>query len=171
MPNHAARNPTVCPLCPGPHSKAEHCCPNPTCPKKGNLRLVLNCCRASPACCPNCSEDNSAGYRDCTAHPIPTPYEPVAAPGPVVSFAPVPQLAPPPVLTPARASDQDAMDTQPNYTRHYQTTTPPLPGLESPVEFTTPRTPVHPALMGPSGSTSRIDRPQPYEEPSLSPVF
>ena len=48
------KNPTACPLCAGLHSKAEHGCRNPTCPKEGNLRPVLNCCIASPARCPNC---------------------------------------------------------------------------------------------------------------------
>ena len=67
------KNPTVCSLCAGPHAKAEDRCPNSTCPKGGNLKPVLNCCIASPARCPNCSEDNSAGYRDCTACPIPPP--------------------------------------------------------------------------------------------------
>ena len=67
------KNPTVCPLCAGPHAKAEHRCPNPTCPKGGNLKPVLNCCIASPARCPNCSKDHSAGYRDCTARPVPPP--------------------------------------------------------------------------------------------------
>ena len=65
------KNPTVCPLCACSHIKAEHRCPNPTCPKGGNLKPVLNCCIASPARCPNCSEDHSAGYRDWTARPVP----------------------------------------------------------------------------------------------------
>ena len=55
------KNPTVCPLRAGPHAKAEHLCPNPTCRKEGNLKAVLNCCIASPAHWPNCSEDHSAG--------------------------------------------------------------------------------------------------------------
>ena len=56
--------PNVCPLCAGHHTKAEHRCPNPTCPIGGNLKPVLNCCIASPARCPNHFEDHSAGYRD-----------------------------------------------------------------------------------------------------------
>ena len=74
------QNPTVCPLCTGSHTKAEHRCPNPTCPKGGNLKPVLNCCIASPARCPNCSEDHSAGYRDCTARPVPPPRGAPSAP-------------------------------------------------------------------------------------------
>ena len=47
---------------------------------------------------------------------------------------------------------------------------PPPPGLESPLEFATPRAPLRPALMGPSGSTTRTGRPQPNGEPSPSPA-
>ena len=50
--NPRCKNPTVCPLCAGSHTKAEHRCPNPTCPKGGNLKPVLNCYIASPARCP-----------------------------------------------------------------------------------------------------------------------
>ena len=67
------KNSTICPLCAGPHAKTEHRCPNPTCPRGGNLKPVLNCCIASPARCPNCSEDHSVSYRDCTARPVPPP--------------------------------------------------------------------------------------------------
>ena len=52
------KNPTICPLCAGPHAKTEHRCPNPTCSRGGHLKLVLNCCIASPARCSNCSEDH-----------------------------------------------------------------------------------------------------------------
>ena len=74
------KNPTVCPLCASSHTGAGHCCPNPTCPKGGNLKPVLNCCIASPARCPNCFKDHSAGYRDCTARPVPPP---IMAPAPL----------------------------------------------------------------------------------------
>ena len=164
------KNLTVTPLCAGPHSQAEHRCPNPTCPKDGNLRPVRNCCIASPACCPNCSEDHSAGYGDCSARLVPAPRDPQAAPGPVISFASAPQPAPSPFHAPTSAEDPDAMVTQPDNARPQWAATPEPPGLESPVEFTTHRAPVRPALMGPSGSAPRIGRPQPDEEPSPSPT-
>ena len=44
----------VCSICALHHRKTEHRCPNPTCPKEGNLRPVANCCSASPAHCANC---------------------------------------------------------------------------------------------------------------------
>ena len=47
---------------------------------------------------------------------------------------------------------------------------PPSPCLESPLEFATPTAPLCPVLMGPSGSTARIGRPQPDGEPSPSPA-
>ena len=77
MSNPRCKNPTICPLCAGPHAKAEHRCPNPTCPRGGNLKPVFNCCIASPARCPNYSEDHSASYRDCTASPVPPPVLPL----------------------------------------------------------------------------------------------
>src|SRR5712664_1919855 len=67
------KNPVICPLCAGSHSKADHRCSNPSCSKGGNLKPVLNCCIASPAHCANCEEDHSARYRDCPARPAPPP--------------------------------------------------------------------------------------------------
>ena len=43
------------------------------------------------------------------------------------------------------------------------------PGLESPLEFATPRVPLRPTLMGPSGSTTRTGRHQPDGESSPLP--
>ena len=43
------KNPTVYPLCAGSHWKAEYWCPNPTCPRGGNLKPVLDYCIASTA--------------------------------------------------------------------------------------------------------------------------
>jgi hypothetical protein len=60
----------TCPLCSLAHSKSAHRCPNPTCPKGGNIKPILNCCPSSAACCPNCKEDHSARYRDCPARPV-----------------------------------------------------------------------------------------------------
>ena len=67
------KNPTVCSLCAGPHPKSQHHCSNPSCLKEGNLKPTLNCCVASPACCPNSGEAHSASYRDCSARPVPPP--------------------------------------------------------------------------------------------------
>ena len=62
----------TCPFCGLHPTKAAHRCPNPVCPKGGNLRPVLACCEISPAKCPNCGEPHSARYRDCSARPVPT---------------------------------------------------------------------------------------------------
>jgi len=44
---------------------------NPTCPRTGNLKPVVNCCSSSPAGCAHCGEDHSALYRDCPERPVP----------------------------------------------------------------------------------------------------
>jgi len=59
----------VCSICTLHHGKAEHRCPNPTCPKEGNLRPVANCCSASPAHCANCGDDHPATDPACPARP------------------------------------------------------------------------------------------------------
>jgi len=66
----------VCPFCSLSHTKAEHRCPNPSCPKGGKLRPVLTCCPSSVACCPNCQEEHSARSRDCPSRPKTTPETP-----------------------------------------------------------------------------------------------
>jgi len=65
-----AETPT-CPLCSLQHTKAEHRCPNPSCPSGGNLKAILRCCLASPARCSNCGEAHSARSRDCPERPPP----------------------------------------------------------------------------------------------------
>jgi len=63
----------VCPFCSLAHTKEEHRCPNPSCPKGGNLQLILDCCPSSVACCPNCQEEHSARSRDCPSLPKTAP--------------------------------------------------------------------------------------------------
>ena len=45
-------NHPVCAICALHHKKTQHSCPNPTCPKEGNLRPVADCCSASPPTVP-----------------------------------------------------------------------------------------------------------------------
>ena len=171
MSKPLCKNPTVCPLCAGPQAKAEHRCPNPTCPRGGNLKPVLNCCIASPARYPNCSEDHSAGYRDCMARPIPPPVVP-----PTSWRRRQPPLLP---LT-AHLSSPSASYLRPIqtlWTPNQMKQDPPLPlphtpppGLESPLEFATPKAPLRPALMDPSRSTTRTGRPHPDGELTPSPA-
>ena len=106
------KNPTVYPLCAGSHSQGEHRSPNLTCPKSGNLKPVLNCCIASPARCPNCSEDHSAGYRDCTPRPVPLPCSPPGAPEADAFASDAPRRTPQPIARPLLSSNPDATDTQ-----------------------------------------------------------
>ena len=69
-----------CPFCSLTHTKAEHRCPNPSCPEGGNLRPVLACCPSSVACCPNCQEEHSARSNDCPSRPKATPEAPELRP-------------------------------------------------------------------------------------------
>ena len=166
------KNPTVCPLCAGSHTKAEHHYPNSTCLKGGTLKPVLNCCIASPARCPNCSEDHSAGYRDCPAHPGRTL---VMAPAPLKRGQPPRPPSPDIHLSSPLDNCFPLIQTLwiPNRTNQdppFRPLHPTPPGLDSPPEFATPRAPLRPALMGPSGSATRTGRPQPEGEPSPSPA-
>ena len=78
----------VCPICALHHKKTEHRCPNPTCPKGGNLRPVASCCSASPPHCANCGDDHPATDPSCPARPKrtqgelppPTPHRSVHPP-------------------------------------------------------------------------------------------
>jgi len=70
----------ICPFCSLTHTKAEHRCPNPSCPKGGNLQPILPCCPSSVACCPNCQEEHSARSRDCPSRPKVTPEAPELRP-------------------------------------------------------------------------------------------
>jgi len=59
----------IYPLCSLQHSKAEHRCPNPSCPSGSNLKATLNCCLAYPARYSNCGGAHSARSRDCPEGP------------------------------------------------------------------------------------------------------
>ena len=136
--------PTVCSLCSGPHPKSQHRCSNPSCPKEGNLKCSMNCCVASPACCPNCGEAHRASYRDSSARPFPPP---ASSP-----------------LLPA----VEAMDVLPDAPAHPRPNTP-SGGLAHPIDLTTLRVAPRPLLAIPSAPSSiRTGRPLPAEEPSPS---
>src|SRR5437879_5207162 len=70
---------STCPLCTNSHSRRSHRCPNPTCPKMGNIKSVPDCCPASPLRCSNCDDPHTAFDKDCPSRPTPTiapAYEP-----------------------------------------------------------------------------------------------
>ena len=75
----------VCPICALHHRKTEHRCPNPTCPKEGNIRPVANCCSASPPHCANCGGDHPATDPSCPARPRRTQDAPPLPPRPQTS--------------------------------------------------------------------------------------
>ena len=86
----------TCPFCSLNHTKAQHRCPNPSCPKGANLKPVLDCCPAAPAKCPNCGKPHSARSRDCSQPPRP-PQPPQQTP-----------------IAPPLQSDAYTMDTAPD---------------------------------------------------------
>jgi len=73
IPSRCPSTLPVCPFCTLSHTKADHRCPNPSCPMGGNRRPVLACCPSSVACCPKCQEEHSAHSRDCPSRPKTTP--------------------------------------------------------------------------------------------------
>ena len=78
----------VCPICALHHKKTEHRCPNPTCPKEGNLRPVAGCCSASPPHCANCGDDHPATYPSCPARPRLSSLNPCPPPRPQNAHSP-----------------------------------------------------------------------------------
>jgi len=44
----------TCPMCAGEHRLKEHKCVSPTCPKKGNKKIVVNWCPVTPSKCITC---------------------------------------------------------------------------------------------------------------------
>ena len=112
MSNPAARTLPYAPSVLAPMPKPEHRCPYPTCPRGGNLKPVLNCCIASPARCPNCSEDHAASYKDCTARAIPPPRTAHDATEAEEAAAPAPHRPPQPAPCPLTSTDPDAIDLQ-----------------------------------------------------------
>jgi len=63
----------VCPICSLNHTRAMHRCPNPTCPRGGNLKAAPGCCSSSPPRCANCGGAHTATHRDCDSRPTPPP--------------------------------------------------------------------------------------------------
>ena len=105
------------------------------------------------------------------AQPVPLPRNPPDEPEAEATASAGPQLPPQSAARPLSPSAPDAMDTQSDDSRpHARSSTPPPPGLESPLEFTTPKPLLCAALMGPSGSTTRSSRPNLLETKSL-PYF
>jgi len=97
----------TCPFCSLQHNKAEHQCPNPSCPKERNLKPILNCCLTSPGKCPKCGAPHSVRSTDCPKRPPPT----------------VPRRESPPEVTQALI-DAERMDVLPDTPCHE-----PLPSL------------------------------------------
>jgi len=150
----------ICPLCSLQHTKAEHCCPNPSCPSGGNLKAILGCCLASPARCSNCWEAHSPRSRDCPERP-PPPALP-AAPAIQENQA---------VLDPDQIDvHPDAQPADPSRPAAPRSNTPPQ-GLLPPFQEETPRAPrttiVAPPAMTRSASKGGLPPPRGRLAPHL----
>jgi hypothetical protein len=50
----------TCPICSETHTRSQHRCENPGCPKEGHLRPTPSCCPSSPPKCRNCFGPHTA---------------------------------------------------------------------------------------------------------------
>ena len=151
-------NHPVCPICALHHRKMEHRCPNPTCPREGNLRPVANCCSASPPYYANCVDDHSATDPSCPARPKRAQNDP-----------------PPPSPTAVRPSPEEGeMDTTEDEADVAETPRPPAPPtvrrLLAAFEVVTPRSnrpSAPPSVVRPTPGAAG---PLPQAAPSPSPA-
>jgi len=77
-PRCTQKHPT-CPYCTLHHTRSEHRCQHPTCPKGRDTKAISGWCPTSPPHCPNCGNDHDAFPRECKARPVPPP-QPEAPP-------------------------------------------------------------------------------------------
>jgi len=148
----------TCPLCSLQHTKAEHRCPNPSCPSGGNLKPILNCCLAAPARCSNCGEAHSARSRDCSERP----------PRINTRATPAPQEN-------QTVIDPDQMDVQPDAPRRdppqqtAQGSNTPPQSLLPPFQEETPRATRSPLVAPPAMTRSASKGSLPPPEGAASP--
>src|SRR5207237_1150551 len=125
----------TCPLCANSHSRRSHRCPNPTCPKLGNLKSVPGCCPASPLRCSNCDGPHTAYDKDCPSRPSPI-TNPTSAPpsGDDIDLAAdgAPGRAPPASPGPPRSLSMVTPPSLPNPAIDDTIRTPPPPSPLSP---------------------------------------
>jgi len=62
---YKASKPT-CSICAGEHRLKEHKCASPTCPQKGDKKIVANCCPVTPSKCIACGGNHPAYSAECT---------------------------------------------------------------------------------------------------------
>ena len=156
----------VCSICARHYRKSEHRCPNPTCPKEGNLHPVADCCSASPSHCANCGDDHPATDPSCPARPKRTDNDPPPR-------SPAPGRPPP---------EEDEMDTTEDEGEVAETPRPPAPPtvrrLLPACEVVTPRSarPTAPSLLvrptpgttGPLPQAAPSPSPAPTDDPGLA---
>ena len=148
----------VCPICALHHRKAEHRCPNPTCPKEGNIRPVTNCCSASPPHCTNCGDDHAATDPSCPARPRRAQDAP-------------PPPAPPMDLPPPEEGEMDTPEDEADITETPRPPAPPTARRLLPAfEVVTPRSARPSAPPSVVRPTPGAAGPLPQVAPSPSPA-
>lgn len=55
----------TCPICAGEHQLKEHKCASPTCSKKGDRKVVADCCPVTPSKCIVCGGNYRAYHAEC----------------------------------------------------------------------------------------------------------
>jgi len=55
----------TCPICAGEHRLKKHKCASPTCPKKGDRKIIADCCPVTPSKCAACGGNHPAYSVEC----------------------------------------------------------------------------------------------------------
>jgi len=55
----------TCPICAGEHRLKEHKCASPNCPKKGNRKVIADCCPITPSECTACGGNHPVYSVEC----------------------------------------------------------------------------------------------------------
>jgi len=55
----------ICPICAGEYRLKEHKCASPTCPKKGNIKIIADCCPVTQSKCAACGSNHLAYSMEC----------------------------------------------------------------------------------------------------------
>ena len=55
----------TCPICAGKHRLKDHKCSSPTCPSKGDRKVIADCCPVTPSKCIACGGNHPAFHAEC----------------------------------------------------------------------------------------------------------
>ena len=171
MSNLAARTPQSTPSAPAPMQKQCTAAPTQPAPKVETSSQSLTAASSPPHVAPTASKTTRqvTGIAQPTLYPPPV-LLPTSQKRKILSPRPPEAHLNQPLASSLRLTRMPWIFSQTKPAPPLPLPPPPPPGLESPLEFGTPRAPLRPALIGPSGSTTRTGCPQPNGEPSPSPA-